>query len=192
MYNTVTGLYYGLSKKLGQITLRGDAKERFFSYGYNKEKSALLYCSMKSPLPNIFSSTAFKKHVPVFMDQNEVKVKQSELFFFLPATLDRKEDILQWKDNVHLHPINLTFDDLKAERSVTTFDPSLLENNHARESLKPGLYKVMKKIADLSNQNLVYNLDAFISNGGKVDSEREFVWIDDSFKKGASKFQLNY
>ena len=147
---------------------------------------------MKSPLPNIFSSTAFKKHVPVFMDQNEVKVKQSELFFFLPATLDRKEDILQWKDNVHLHPINLTFDDLKAERSVTTFDPSLLENNHARESLKPGLYKVMKKIADLSNQNLVYNLDAFISNGGKVDSEREFVWIDDSFKKGASKFQLNY
>ena len=126
------------------------------------------------------------------MDQNEVKAKQSKLFFFLPATLDRKEDILQWKDNVHLHPINLTFDDLKAERSVTTFDPSLLENNHARESLKPGLYKVMKKIADLSNQNLVRNSDAFISNKGKVDSKREFVWIDDSFKKGASKFQLNY
>ena len=146
---------------------------------------------MKSPLPNIFSSTAFKKHVPVFMDQNEVKVKQSELFFFLPATLDRKEDILQWKDNVHLHPINLTFDDLKAERSVTTFDPSLLENNHARESLKPGLYKVMKRIADLSNQNLVRNSGAFISNGGKADSVREFVWVDDSFKKGASKFQLN-
>ena len=192
MYNTVTGLYYGLTKKLGQITLRGDAKERFFSYGYNKEKSALLYCSMKSPLPNIFSSTALKKHVPFLMDQNEVKAKQSKLFFFLPATLDRKEDILQWKDNVHLHPIDLPFDDLKTEMSVTTFDPSLLENNHARESLKPGLYKVMKKIADLSNQNLVYNLDAFISNGGKVDSEREFVWIDDSFKKGASKFQLNY
>ena len=110
----------------------------------------------------------------------------------MSATLDRKEDILQRKDNVHWHPIDLPFDDLKAEMSVTTFDPSLLENNHARESLKPGLYKVMKKIADLSNQNLVYNLDAFISNGGKVDSEREFVWIDDSFKKGASKFQLNY
>ena len=76
--------------------------------------------------------------------------------------------------------------------SVTTFDPSLLENNHARESLKPGLYKVMKRIADLSNQNLVRNSDAFISNRGKVDSKREFVWIDDSFKKGASKFQLNY
>ena len=91
MYNTVTGLYYGLSKKLGQITLRGDAKERFFSYGYNKEKSALLYCSMKSPLPNIFSSTAFKKQMPFLMDQNEVKAKQSELIFFcLPLWTERK------------------------------------------------------------------------------------------------------
>ena len=126
------------------------------------------------------------------MDQNEVKAKKSELFFFLPATLDRKEDILQWKDNVHLHPIDLLFDDLKAEMSVTTFDRSLLESNHARESLKPGLYKVIKKIADLSNQNLVRNSDVFISNGLKVYDAREFVWIDDSFKKGASKFQLNY
>ena len=67
-YNTVTGLYHGIIKKLGLLALRGDPKERFFSYGYKKEKRALLYCSMKSPLPNIFSCTAFKKHVPFFMD----------------------------------------------------------------------------------------------------------------------------
>ena len=30
MYNTVTGLYHGLSKKLGLITLHGDAQDRFF------------------------------------------------------------------------------------------------------------------------------------------------------------------
>ena len=30
MCNTVTGLYHGVSKKLGLITLRGDAQERFF------------------------------------------------------------------------------------------------------------------------------------------------------------------
>ena len=59
MYNTARGLYYGLSKKLGLITLRGDAQERFFSYGYSKEKSALLYCSTKAPLPNNFTSTCF-------------------------------------------------------------------------------------------------------------------------------------
>ena len=50
----------------------------------------------------------------------------------------------------------------------------------------------MKKIAQLSNQNLIRNSDAFISNGGKVDTEKEFVWIDDSIKQATAKFQLNY
>ena len=92
----VTGLYYGLTKKLGMITLRGDAQERgFFSYGYSKEKSALLYCSMKAPLPNTFCSTCFQKHKQLFLDQNELGIKQSKILFFLPGTLDRKEDFLQ-------------------------------------------------------------------------------------------------
>ena len=151
LYNTVTGLCHGLTKKLGLITLRGDAQERFYSYGYSKEKSALLYCSMKAPLPNTFSSTCFKKHKKFLLDQNEFGIKQSELFFFLPATLDRKEDFLQWKDNVHLHPIDLSIDDLKNEMSVTSLDPSLLESKQFRASLVPGFYKVMKKVAELSN-----------------------------------------
>ena len=191
MYNTVTGLYHGVSKKLGLITLRGDAQERFFPYGYSKEKSALLYCSMKAPLPNTFTSTCFQKHKQLFLDQNELGIKQSEIFFFLPGTLDRKEDFLQWKDNVHLHPIDLSIDDLKNEMSVTSLDPSLLESKQFRASLVPGFYKVMKKVAELSNQNLVRNSDAFMSKGGKVDSEKEFVWIDDSIKQATAEFQLN-
>ena len=43
VYNKSTGLYGGLTKKLGYITLRVDAKERFFSYGYQKEKSSLFF-----------------------------------------------------------------------------------------------------------------------------------------------------
>ena len=101
------------------------------------------------------------------MDQNELGVKQSELFFFLPATLDRKEDFLQWKDNVHLHPIDLSIDDLKNEMSVTSLDPSLLESKQFRASLVPGFNKVMKKIAELSNQNIVRNSGAFMSKEGK-------------------------
>ena len=34
LYNTENGLYRGLTKKLGCITLRGDANETFFSYGF--------------------------------------------------------------------------------------------------------------------------------------------------------------
>ena len=126
------------------------------------------------------------------MDQNELGVKQSELFFFLPATLDRKEDLLQWKDNVHLHPIDLSIDDLKNEMSVTNLDPSLLESKQFRASLVPCFYEVMKKVAEMSNHNLVRNSDAFMSKGGKVHSEKEFVWIDDSIKQATAKFQLNY
>ena len=44
VYITSTCLYRGITKKLGMITLRGDMKETFFSYGYSKEKSSILYC----------------------------------------------------------------------------------------------------------------------------------------------------
>ena len=39
LYNTENGLYRGLTKKLGYITLRDDANETFFSYGFDKERS---------------------------------------------------------------------------------------------------------------------------------------------------------
>ena len=42
LYNTENGLFRGLGKRLGYITLRGDKNETFFSYGYDSEKSKLL------------------------------------------------------------------------------------------------------------------------------------------------------
>ena len=38
LYNKAIGLYGGLKKKLGQITLRGDDQERFFLMGTQKKK----------------------------------------------------------------------------------------------------------------------------------------------------------
>ena len=70
VYNKTTGLYGGVKKMLVHITLRGDEGERFYSYGYSKEKSTLLYCTMKHPLPNIFHCTAFKKHHGFILDEN--------------------------------------------------------------------------------------------------------------------------
>ena len=51
---------------------------------------------------------------------------------------------------------------------------------------------MMKKVAEISNQNLVRNSDAYISNGGKTDPDNEFSWIDDSYKQGKEKFRLSY
>ena len=191
VYNTSNGLYCGIVKKLGMITLRGDVKENFFSYGYSKEKSSILYCYMKSSLPNIFSCTVFKKHVSFLMDQNENKIKSSGFFFFLPRTLDRKEDILQWKEQVHLHPVDLSNDDLIQTSGLTNINPALLESNQ-RERILPGYYKIMKKIAEISNQNLIRNSHAFLSDGGKTDPDTEFLWIDDSLKTIVNQFQLTY
>ena len=94
VYNKSTAVYGGLTKKFGYITLRGDSGEGFFSYGYNKEKSSLFFSLMKTELPNIFSCTAFKKHISFLIDQNQNQVKFSEMFLYLPSTLDRKEAFL--------------------------------------------------------------------------------------------------
>ena len=61
-----------------------------------------------------------------------------------------------------------------------------------RGEVVPGYYKLMKKIADVSNQNLVRNSDAYISNGGKIDPDNKFSWVDESYKLSKEKFQLTY
>ena len=113
LYNTENGLFKGLAKRLGYITLRGDKNEIFYSYGYDSERSKLLYCSFKQPIPNIFQCASFKKHRQYLLNEKTTDRLVSSLFLFLPSTLDRKEKILQYKDSVNLHPIDASYDDLK-------------------------------------------------------------------------------
>ena len=67
----------------------------------------------ENALPNIFSSTAFKKHLPFLLGENEKKEQFSNTVLLLPSTLDREKDFLKWKDHVYLHPTDFHFDDLK-------------------------------------------------------------------------------
>ena len=182
VYNISTGLYDGLKKMLGHITLRGDEGERYYSYGFSKEKSSVLYCSVKDPLPNIFHCTAFKKHHGLLLDENQKKVPFSKLFLYLPATLDRKEEFLQWKDNVHLHPIDVNYEELKLMNEGADMNPALLDNKTLRKNVVSAYYKVMKKMAEVSNQNLIRNSDSYLARGGKTDPDNPFQWIDDSYK----------
>ena len=122
LYNTENRLYRGLTKKLGYITLRGDQNESFYSYGFDKQNSKVLFCTVKQPLPNIFQCTAFKKLLAFLMSQNQETFKYSKMFMFLPSTLDRKEEIQQYNDNVHLHPVDLSYDQLKVININKDFD----------------------------------------------------------------------
>ena len=90
------------------------------------------------------------------------------MFLYLPSTLDRKEDFSQWKDYVHLHPIDVSYDESKAINDGE-MNPASLDHKELRKEVVGGHYKMMKKIAEVSNQNLVRNSDAYISNGGKID-----------------------
>ena len=92
LYNTENWYFKGLNKWLGYITIRGDPDEQFYFYGFNEEKSKILCASIKQPLPNIFQSTAFKKHVPFLIDARGSE-SSSKMFFSLPSTTDRKEKI---------------------------------------------------------------------------------------------------
>ena len=184
VYNTVTGMYSGLTKKLAHITLRGDVNERFDSYGYSKEKSTLLYCVNKHPLPNIFHCTAFKQHHGFLLDENQKRAEFYNMFMFLSSTLDRKVKILQWQDHVHLHSINVTFEELKGLNNGKDFNPSLLDHKDLRKNITVLFYEYMKKVAEISNHNIVRNSDAYMANGGKIDPDNEFSWIYNSYKDG--------
>ena len=46
----------------------------------------------------------------------------SHMFLFLPSTLDRIEDIMQFKNNVHLHPIDVSYNYLKELNNNSDFD----------------------------------------------------------------------
>ena len=132
VYHKATRLYCGLTKKLGLITLRRDDRERFFSYGYSKEKSSVLHYYVKKPLPNIFHCTAFKKHHPFLLDDKQKKVKFSRMFLYLPSTLDRKEEFLQYKDHVHLHTVDVSYDDLTQMHNNEDINPVLLDDKNLR------------------------------------------------------------
>ena len=110
------------------MTLRGDEGERYYSYGFSKEKSIVLYCSVKDPLPNIFHCTAFKKQHGLLLHENQKKVPFSKFFLYLPATSDRKEKFLQWKDHVHLHLTDVNYEELKLMNESVDMNPALLDN----------------------------------------------------------------
>ena len=107
LYNAENGLYRGLKKRLGNIILRGDLNETFFSHGFNKEMSKVLYCTQKQPLPYPSECTALKNHIQYLLNQSQEK-DFSKMFMYLSSTLDRKEELNQWSEH-NLHNINIIF-----------------------------------------------------------------------------------
>lgn len=102
--------------------------------------------------------------------------EHSQIFFYLPATVNRNENINKYMTSVYLRPFSV---DLK---------------NAFREDFNPAdpdfdrsvVVSYMKKVAEQSSQNLKRNADAFLSSinhdnekllwlGGKIIQPDKFV-----------------
>ena len=110
------------------------------------------------------------------------------MFMVLPSTLDCKKDIQQYSSNVNLHPIDVSYDQLKALNDHEDFSLTDLDNSISRNKITKIFYSFMKEVAAVSYQNLVRNSNAFITYGGKVDPDFKFSRVNDSYGQSQQKF----
>ena len=101
-----------------------------------------------------------------------------------------KEEFLQWKGYVHLHSIDVNFEELKLMNEGADMNPALLDNKTLRKDVASAYYKVMKKMVEVSNQNLIRNSDAYLARGGKTDPDNAFQWTDDSYNFSQQNYIL--
>ena len=119
-------------KTLGYLPVRGGERESFFDYRYNKQNSKMLCSTHKMKIPNSFSSTIFNRHRIQYEAGALSETDFSKLFFCLPSTTYRIEDINRYMDLVNLMPI-----DIKQSEFGENFDPSTLDyENKDREKKK--------------------------------------------------------
>ena len=174
---------------LAYIVLRGDDDEVFFSYGYSKNKSTVLYSYSKQQIPDTFIATSFKKHFQEILNEKKGEIS-SEMFYYLPSISDRKEEINQYKSNVSLVPTDVTLEFINSFSSEKQyqFRPDLLNSRDekVREPHVKVLRDLFRHIAQFSNQNLERNVIHLNAKGGSSEME----WTTSRFN--SSKFKLTY
>ena len=82
LYNLENGEFLGLNERLPYIMVKRDKDETFFSYGYDENKSKLLYSVSKQIMPNISQGEACKKHSPKLLNERSME-NFSKMFFYL-------------------------------------------------------------------------------------------------------------
>ena len=101
----------------------------------------------------------------------------SQIFFYLPSTVDNSEKINKYLTSVHLKPFHVDISSLGEN-----FNPAL---NFDRSAV----VSYMKKVAEQSSQNLKRNADAFLFSVNH-DNEK-LLWPGGKTTK-SDKFLLTY
>ena len=186
VYDKDSSTFKGIETRVALIIVRGDENECFLSYGYDPDKSKQLYSSFKKEIPNVFTSTTFKKFND-FLTSTD-KGEYSTLFYFLPSITDRKEKINQFKNNVQLYPLTVQYDEFNEFNDGKEFFPQHLESTdfEKRSVARETVVKYMKHITNFSNNNLKRNAKSLAITDKTIDptgsQESEF----------SARFKKNY
>ena len=184
-HDPVSGQFLGLTESLGYITVRRDAQEHFFDYGYNKENSKILRSTHKMKIPDSFSSTILNRHRIRYEPGAFSETDFSNVFFFLPSTTDRIEDINRYLGSVNLNSIYTEFSEFGLNFELSRLDYAGPQKKYTRKSV----LKVLKKIVDLSNQNVKRNADGLLAK--QVHNNDSLLWPSGKLVP-SDKFALSY
>ena len=157
--------------------MRGDNNTQFFDYGYDeKNDTTRLYSVQKTKIPSSFRSTCFT-FLKDKIESNSLRWDFSNMFFFLPSTIDRCEEVNKYLAMVYLRPVILTIGDFGPQ-----FNPV---ENFDRECV----VSILKKVAEQSSENLLRNADTYLAKTKQKTSA--FVWPK-SEKMPEKLFALTY
>ena len=192
LYDNNDGRFLGVKETAGYVMLKDDWDETFWTYGFNVEKSSLLYCYSKQPMPNVFRGTAFNVYSNEMLSERD-RNEYSKIFFYLPSITDRKEKINQYRDQVSLTPVDCKlekFEDFSP--SGYAFNPSHLQPSHPKYTdAKSTLYKFFENSIEVSNANLIQNVYSLMK---KKNIKSDLTWgVNMTQKKiDNEKFKLGY
>ena len=161
-YDPETGEFKGLYKTIGYLVVRGSPEEVFFDYGYDKEKSKVIYSYYRRRIPNSFSRIIFNRH-RIQIESGEIDGDSSRIFFFFPATADRSKEINRYLDNVSISLIHVSQEQLNTWAG-TSFDPSKFDLfGLEKNTMSDAVVKCLKHVNDICNSNIVRNADGVFS-----------------------------
>ena len=103
-----------------------------------------------------------------------------QIFFFLPSTTDRNEEINKYLNNVSIYPIDVSQEQLNNSTGVE-FNPSKLELFVSDKTLmSAAIVKCLRHINDIFNSNAARNSHGLLS---KRVVEVPVDWIGESKKR---------
>ena len=176
-YDPATGKILGIEHCVALITVKNEPEKQFFDYGYVKTNSKMLYSTRKSKIPSSFKATAFGSHKNQYEGGVFFEQYFSKIFFYLPSTIGRCEEINKYLTSVYLKPYHVDISDLDEG-----FNPAI---SFDREPV----VKCMKKIAEQSSQNLKRNADAFLA---EIEYDKDSLVWPGGKRTVSNKFCLTY